>query len=257
VESTANEPCELLPWDTEFFGVRIARAHGDVLTPRIASGIDEWCAAQKIDCLYFLARSDDPETVKLAESRGYHLADVRITFETANMDRQSVEGCAVRASRADDLAELKRIARSSHTDTRFFFDDHFPRHRAEALYEAWIQFSMEGFAEAVLVSDEGGHPTGYVTCHLPVGSDKGSIGLIAVDGAHHNRGVGRALVDSAVEWFSKRGTKRVSVVTQGRNLAAQRLYTRCGFLPRRLDLYYHRWFADGGSAAGSTDKDRR
>jgi len=32
------------------------------------------------------------------------------------------------------------------------------------------------------------------------------------------------------------------VVTQGRNLAAQRLYQRNGFVTASLQLWYHRWF---------------
>jgi hypothetical protein len=31
-------------------------------------------------------------------------------------------------------------------------------------------------------------------------------------------------------------------VTQGRNLAAQRLYQRTGFLIRDLQLWYHKWY---------------
>jgi hypothetical protein len=32
------------------------------------------------------------------------------------------------------------------------------------------------------------------------------------------------------------------VVTQGNNLAAQRLYQTCGFLSRDLQLWYHKWY---------------
>jgi ribosomal protein S18 acetylase RimI-like enzyme len=33
----------------------------------------------------------------------------------------------------------------------------------------------------------------------------------------------------------------VSVVTQGRNVAAQRLYQRAGFVTASTQLWYHRW----------------
>ena len=62
------EPCELLPWDTQFFGVSIARVRGNVLTSTMADSIERWCGDHEIQCLYFLARSDDAMTVKLAES---------------------------------------------------------------------------------------------------------------------------------------------------------------------------------------------
>jgi hypothetical protein len=40
-----------------------------------------------------------------------------------------------------------------------------------------------------------------------------------------------------------RGVKRVSVITQGRNYGAQRLYQQAGFLPDKMEIYYHRWFS--------------
>lgn len=83
---------------------------------------------------------------------------------------------------------------------------------------------------------------GYVTCHLPPNSDSGSIGLIAVSPTHQGQGLGKALITAATDWFASRGVRRVSVVTQGRNVPAQRLYARCGFIPSRLELYYHLWF---------------
>jgi hypothetical protein len=39
----------------------------------------------------------------------------------------------------------------------------------------------------------------------------------------------------------------VNVVTQGRNSKAQRLYERCGFLTRSVQLWYHRWFMPRGA----------
>ena len=34
----------------------------------------------------------------------------------------------------------------------------------------------------------------------------------------------------------------MKVVTQGRNIAGQRLYQRCGFLTRSVELWYHKWY---------------
>ena len=64
--------------------------------------------------------------------------------------------------------------------------------------------------------------------------------LIAVDQAHRGGGVGRALVDSALAWAAARGLARIELVTHGRNVAAQRLYQRCGFVTRRVQLQYHK-----------------
>ena len=75
------ELCEFLPWDTEFFGERIGRARIHRMNVHTANTILEWCAAQSIRCLYFLADSDDPETVRVAEDHAFHLMDIRVTSE--------------------------------------------------------------------------------------------------------------------------------------------------------------------------------
>ena len=48
--------CRHLSWDSEFFGLRIARLDGARLHPDEVEKIDRWCIAERIDCLYFLAR---------------------------------------------------------------------------------------------------------------------------------------------------------------------------------------------------------
>ena len=161
------------------------------------------------------------------------------------------------------------MASTSHRDTRFYSDAHFPRPLCDALYARWIQASCEGFADAVLVIGPAGAPLGYVTCHLdtpPPGRPApaeardahdhpprgGRIGLIAVGEDARGRGLGPLLVRAAVDWLGGHGAAAVSVVTQGRNVAAQRLYQRCGFLTRDLHLYYHKWFDAPAPAGGSS-----
>jgi ribosomal protein S18 acetylase RimI-like enzyme len=47
------------------------------------------------------------------------------------------------------------------------------------------------------------------------------------------------------------GVQRVSVVTQGRNVAAQKLYQSCGFTTCSVQLWYHWWLeAASPGAAG-------
>ena len=242
---TDDEPCEHLPWDTDFFGMEIASVRAGTLTADRSAAIDAWCAGRNIQCLYFVARPDDAATVKQAEDRGYRLVDVRVTMEVGKISDFKSEisnfEFQVLNFKTDDLPALRQIARAIHKEGRFFFDDRFPRGQAEAFYEKWISNSCcDGFAQKVFVVHNSGQPAGYVTCHLADGV--GSIGLIGVDGTSRGKGLGRRLVHAAVEWFESQSVSRVSVVTQGRNIAAQRLYARCGFIVRDVELYYHKWF---------------
>jgi ribosomal protein S18 acetylase RimI-like enzyme len=92
----------------------------------------------------------------------------------------------------------------------------------------------------VLVAVADGTPAAYVTCHLK--GDEAQIGLVGVSAQQLGRGLGTKLVQQFFSWSRQQNARRVTVVTQGRNLAAQRLYQRNGFVTASLQLWYHRWF---------------
>jgi ribosomal protein S18 acetylase RimI-like enzyme len=245
----SQAPCEILDWDTNFFGFRIARAGSDTLTPEIVQSLDEFCRHNQVRCLYFLSTIHEPNTTRLAEANDFQLVDIRLTFEkvlSGNSHLKTDGGlnkiAAIRPARAADIADLVKISQKSYIDSRFYFDKNFPRPLAEALYQKWIQVSCEGWAEAVLVAELDQVPVGYITCHLDQEQKSGKIGLVGVSNQAQGQGIGKELVNQASEWFSIQGMGKVTVVTQGRNLAAQRLYQRCGFITQNIQLWYHKWY---------------
>jgi dTDP-4-amino-4,6-dideoxy-D-galactose acyltransferase len=241
------ERCRVLDWDSQFFGCRIARLEGARLLPGDVGAIDDWCAAGRIDCLYFLAESGCPQTIATAEANGFGFKDLRITYEwksalgARGIQPQIGEGVKVRAFTKPDLARLVEIARASHTDSRFFFDQRFNRTRAAELYEIWIRKACE--SDHVIVGESGGGPAGYLSCHVEDGR-AGSIGLAAVDARFHGQGIGRAMIEAALQWFRENGITDIRVVTQGRNVAAHRFYQSAGFLTRTIECWYHKWFTE-------------
>ena len=262
--STERDPvCTYLEWDSQFFQRRIARLNRHRLDHPTMAECAHWCRQHRIDCLYFLADSNDLETPRLAEANDFHLTDIRMTLEHtvarggtgvspvqggARDGRLSAEGAFIpgnfgglRHAREDDLRALRTIARTSHHDTRFYFDGHFEQEKCDLLYATWIENSFRGFAQAVLVAEADGEPAAYLTCHL---NDQASqIGLVGVGEGHRGKGLATKLVRAFLSWSREQGAPRALVVTQGRNLPAQRLYQRNGFITSSMDLWYHRWFA--------------
>lgn len=236
--------CRLLDWDSEFFGRRIARVTGHRLDAALADDVLAWAKRHAVDCLYFLADADDPATARVAEERGFREVDVRVTLERRLDGRAAATDSSqvsVRPAVDADRAALRALARVSHRDSRFYHDPGFPTSRCDDLYETWIDTSVTGYADAVLVADHEGTAVGYVSCHLS-DAETGVIGLFAVSPAHQGRGAGRALLAAALRWFADHGRRRVTVVTQGRNERAQRLYEAGGFTRHAVQRWYHRWF---------------
>ncbi len=237
----ATTGCEQLPWDSEFFGLKVGRLYGNRLTPERAAATLEWCREKGVGCLYFLADAADPQTAQAAEAAGFRFVDVRCTYEfELSPRRPGALSTAVRPFEPGDLPALERIASANHTDSRFYFDGGFRRERCDALFATWIRRSCSGWADAVFVAGFAGCPAGYITCHLR-GQQNGSIGLIALDHQFRGHGFGQQLVSAALDYFRQRGVRRVEVVTQGRNVRSQQMYQRSGFAIRDFELWYHLW----------------
>ncbi len=82
--------------------------------------------------------------------------------------------------------------------------------------------------------DESGTIIGYaVTGATPL---VGYLQRLAVDPDRHGEGIGRFLVDDALDWCRRRGERTMMVNTQLRNEVALQLYLSCGFelQPERL-----------------------
>jgi dTDP-4-amino-4,6-dideoxy-D-galactose acyltransferase len=243
---TAPEPaavppgCRMLEWDSEFFGIAIARIEPAALLDS-GRAVMDWCEAA-VDCSYLLTKVADQPAIDAAQAHGFRLIDVRLTLEMSLAGRDRFEvppHVVVRPAAARDLERLQAIARVSHRDTRFYIDRRFNRARCDAMYDVWITKSCSGWADHVVVADVGGEAAGYVTCHRR--GDAGEIGLVGVAEAHRGAGLGMAMTLAALHWFHQNGVATVSVVTQGRNAAGLRLYQRAGFAIRDIELSFHKW----------------
>jgi ribosomal protein S18 acetylase RimI-like enzyme len=237
---------EFLPWDSEFFGRRIARVKPNDLDPDAGSKILKWCSGERIDCLYFLADPASAQAAAWAEDSGFRLMDIRTTLQLdAPAAASSRESAAVAARVAPaapaQLPALRRIARVSHRDSRFYWDVNL-RARSDDLFETWIAKSCADYADIVLVAELDGAAAGYITLDYTSPSDN-SIGLFAVAPEARGRGIGRQLVRCGLEWLRSQGAAASRVVTQGRNLAALKLYQKAGFRIEKLQLWYHLWLS--------------
>jgi dTDP-4-amino-4,6-dideoxy-D-galactose acyltransferase len=240
--------CQYLEFDSRLFSVGIGRVSATELTDELAMSCCDWADENSVQCLYYLCSASDSTSIQIADRYGFQLADVRLTFSIspAGID---VDGptesripadIEVRPYRTADLPFLLPIASTSYVDTRFYQDPHFNRKACDRLYEIWLEKSCNGYANAVLVADNGREPVGFITCHLTA-DDAGNIGLVGVSDTAKGRGIGRALVQAALDWFEQQSRSYITVVTQERNVAAQKLYQRCGFSLQDTDLWFHRW----------------
>lgn len=220
----------ILDWDSEFFGYKIATTDLHRLTWHDAHELICWCYENGIDCLYFLADADDAETIETVESYNFHLTDVRVTLERDLMKKTGdlVYAGNVRESELEDVPILRNLV--AYPTSRFYYDPHLKSKAAE-MYQVWIEKSCTGYADIVFVAELDGQIAGYVTV------EGNELVLVASNAI----GTGATLVRHALQYLKDSGHKEALVVTQGRNIAAQRLYQRLGFVTQKVQLQFHWW----------------
>lgn len=241
----ANDAAQLWhihEWESAFFGVRTARIARIRLDGALLGRTLDECRTHGIHVVHYLADADDDESIRAAEQAGFHLVDVRMTFEWRASPLPAIpSGCTIRDYHEDDLPALQDIARMSDRQTRFYSDYRYPRERCDALYSTWIAKSCQGGAARVIVAGEIGAAAGFVTCELDQTATEGSIGLVGVHSRMRGQGIAKRMIAEAQRWFVANGVGRVRVVTQVRNIAAQRLYQQSGFLTSAIGFWYHKW----------------
>jgi dTDP-4-amino-4,6-dideoxy-D-galactose acyltransferase len=181
---------------------------------------------------------DDP-IVHALESNGFLNVDALITFSAPIVDLAppvSVGGVQLRRAAADDAAAIVELAGISFRDGRFHTDPSIPPQRARDVYRVWAAACCDGSAaDTTIVAVDDSAVVGFVACRMLADTavhlqrPTGTIPLIATSESVRGRGVGQALIGAAAQWFRSEEAAAVEVGTQLRNVAAARLYERCGF----------------------------
>lgn len=227
---TALEPsAELMEWDTEFWQTRIGRGN--------CSSMDEWAKANTIGCMALLIPAADQDEIQRAEGRGFRFADIRVKLER----NVGPEITIARPAVATDVEALAIIARTAFRGlTRFYADPGFDNERCDDLYEGWFRENAADPLVDILMVGDGAGPAAFVTVRID--DEEASIVLIAVADDRRGIGVGVNLTRAAVNHAHSLGIPRISVVTQGCNIPAQRAFQGAGFVTSAVDVWLHKWY---------------
>ncbi|HTO71993.1 MAG TPA: ribosomal protein S18-alanine N-acetyltransferase [Myxococcota bacterium] len=130
---------------------------------------------------------------------------------------------SLRAARADDAAAIARLA-------------------ADALPEAWTAAAYRAALArptgVALVAEEGARLVGFALALRA--DDEAELHSIAVETRLRRRGLGRALLDAALDTLRAAGARNVSLEVRSGNAAALALYAACGFRAQGRRARYYR-----------------
>ena len=105
--------------------------------------------------------------------------------------------------------------------------------------KSWaIERDLHRNPDGVFVSEEDGRVVGYVTCYVNTASSVGWVANIAVEPEFQGRGIGRALMDAALDYFRDGRMRYAKIETLVQNEVGQRLYTSLGFEEVARQIHY-------------------
>jgi ribosomal protein S18 acetylase RimI-like enzyme len=155
-----------------------------------------------------------------------------------------MNGCTIRLYRPDDLDRIKKLTL-----------DAFPGVTLEQNVEEklgvlggrdwrWrkarhIDEDVEANPAGVFVADVG-QIVGYVTTRIDHEARKGRIPNLAVAADWRGRGLGRELIERALDYFRENGLEYTVIETMTQNAVGDHLYQACGFVEVARQIHFAR-----------------
>ncbi len=255
---TEDPGFQILAWDSEKFGVRVARVDGRTESSELIQ-VARRMKDDGVELAYYTTpESRPPIDDSVATMVDVKLVDTRVTFARPTSvvgtsatgvprGHRDVNEFEIRSRSASDAdADLVDLALQAGEHSRFRTDPRIDARIFRSIYTAWLTRSVRReIADEVFVATRAKRAVGLLTLSATAG--RGTIGLLSVDRSARGRGLGRRLADLSVEWSAARGCGFTQVVTQLANHAACRLYQNAGYEIAARERTYHLWlrFAPG------------
>lgn len=156
---------KFLKWDTDYFNVKtykllyVLYEHFDYKKLKLAT--------QKFVKKFFVEKgsycfseipSEDIFTIQALNESGFKLVENRLTYYL-DLKNYNFERFAVRSANHEDIPNLKRVARIMRNDyDRFHAETIFDSQKADEFLAKFIEESIKGFSDFVIVPDEENTP---------------------------------------------------------------------------------------------------
>lgn len=236
---------KFLSWDTRYFGYKVARINTPALTSAELKNTLQELSKQRARLAYWFVNPKDKLSNRAARENYGFLADEKTTYiKDISRKANFSKNIHIKSwfKRRMDI-QLKSLSLEAGVYSRYKVDSNFDNGEFEKLYTEWIKKSLSGeIAKDVFVYEINKRKVGFITL-----SDKNgrcNIGLIAVDPKYRDKGIGRELVETALEKAVSWGYKKMDVVTQKTNIGTCKFYEKMDFKRESIVNVYHFWIND-------------
>lgn len=160
------------------------------------------------------------------------------------MTPDSQSDLIVRRATATDLPRVGHLGALLVEEHHDFDAERFlgAMRRTPLDYANFLRSQLERPDVAVLVAEQNGDVIGYAYAavegydYMMLRGPAGVLHDVIVDPDYRGRGVGRLLLEAALEFLRSRGAPRVVLTTAEQNEPAQRLFARAGFRRTMIEM---------------------
>jgi ribosomal protein S18 acetylase RimI-like enzyme len=171
---------------------------------------------------------------------------MRATRRTARATENfTMQDIPIRIYRPDDLASIKQLTVESFA--RVTLEQNVEQALGLLHGHDWhwrkarhIDQDVAANPDGVFVAESEGHIVGYITTLVDREGGKGRIPNLAVAAEFRGHGLGRRLIEHALDYFRREGLAYAVIETMAQNEAGQGLYPSCGFVEVARQIHFAR-----------------
>ena len=221
-----------LDWENAFFQRHSAQLVWDDAALLEPAQLDAFDLVQ--------AKVDSQQAARLdaLQQLGFRLVEGEADLQLAVTSSERQTG--IRIARLEHLPALRTAAGIAFAHSRFRAPWYQPPDSAR-FYAQWIDNAVRGAFDnqCLIAHDAQGRLQGFVSLR-ELSAGEARIGLLATLPTAQGQGVGTRLMLAATDWCRVRRLNTLRVATQLSNLAAMRLYLRCGATLERTAYWLYR-----------------
>lgn len=229
-----------LEWDSHYFNVPVYKLEfadwdesvvdpTDTLAQELKSLKLELSYLHNKYYLFSEIPSEDLTMLQAASLAGYRLVETRITYFCDDLQQfNRSDRFNVRLASKDDIPSLRRVAMEARNSfDKYHADPFFTESVADEYLAVFIENSVNGFADIVIVPTENAGAFFTANIESPIGIKLGKIILVAV--GKECKGWHFKLLTEMSYLFKERGIQVAYMVTQSTNRAVIRNCEKLGY----------------------------
>lgn len=227
---------EILKWDSDFFGYKIAKINSSVGPDRLNTVLFE-LHKNGVELVYF----NSTFNLGLYEHYKNYEIDRSVSLSKVLKEKKVLNPNVKFFIEKEPTFKMLELSRRIARRSRFYVDPNIPNSKVYDLYEIWLNKSVsESGTNTTLIYEKDAEILGFATIRIENGNE-GRIPLMGVAAENEGKGISFILMQAIETYLMEQNCKVLKSATQSKNLKALKVYQRFGISCEESFNINHLW----------------